>query len=553
MAYNKDTDYQALINQAVQKGDYYAAAQYEQSRNEKIADLDASGTNTYGATATNKYSQYLMPNNYTGSSNNVYTHNGNQQSIQQQMNQNSIDWWSADATGKKTLEEANRQLAAQLGNGVTFNSQLGTWSGVADQPTSLQTGVDFAQPTFDYDAWLGANPEPTFNYEDYLGTNPKPTYNNQYQERIDALLNQILNREEFSYDVETDPLYQQYKKQYIREGNRALNDTLATMASGAGGMNTWAATAAQQANDYYMTQLNDKIPELYQLAYSMYMDDLSNQRTDLSTLQGLEQTDYGKYRDQVSDWYTDYNNAYGQYRDDRADWEDNRNFAYDDYRYDMEDFKWGTEYNYNYEQDALDREWMQKEWDYNVEQNALDRADAQKGEAYERAMDMLLMGVMPGSALLAEAGITQAEANAIKAANTEPVFATTGSSSGSGGGSGGKGSTGGTGGSGGNGGNGGNGGKDDDDDEKPVVDDTPAKKETGSVLQKPNASKTGNVQAYTDSAEKDPEIDNRHSDDWVTIPGHGRFSWTEVEALVNKGTVKEELTAGGKLRYTWVG
>ena len=538
MAYNKDTDYQALINQAVQKGDYYAAAQYEQSRNEKIADLDASGTNTYGATATNKYSQYLMPNNYTGSSNNVYTHNGNQQSIQQQMNQNSIDWWSADATGKKTLEEANRQLAAQLGNGVTYNSQLGTWSGVADQPTSLKTGVDFAQPTFDYDAWLGANPEPTFNYDDYLSSNPKPTYTSQYQDRIDALLNQILNREKFSYDAETDPLYQQYKSTYTREGNRAMNDTLAAMASGAGGMNTWAATAAQQANDYYMAQLGDKIPELYQLAYSMYMDDLTAQRNDLSTLQGLEQTDYGKYRDQVSDWYSDYNNVYGQYRDDRADWADNRDFAYDDYRYDMEDFKWGTDFNYNYEQDALDREWMQKEWDYNVAQKELDRADAQKNEAYERAMDMLLMGVMPGSALLAEAGITEAEAKAIKAANTA-VVATNPVANPS------PGRTPVT--------NDDKDDKDDDDDEKPVVDDTPAKKETGSVLQKPNADKTGNVQAYTDSAEKDPEIDNRHSDDWVTIPGHGRFSWTEVEALVNKGTVKEELTAGGKLRYTWVG
>ena len=59
MSYDKNTDYQALINQAVASGDYASAAQYEQKRNEKIADLDATGTNKYNASATNNYSQYL--------------------------------------------------------------------------------------------------------------------------------------------------------------------------------------------------------------------------------------------------------------------------------------------------------------------------------------------------------------------------------------------------------------------------------------------------------------------------------------------------------------
>jgi len=500
--YDKDVDYSLLMEQAANKKDYASAALYEQQRNAKI-----QGEGMDYAT-TNKYSQYLMPDGYNGSSNNVYTHNDNQSRLQQQMNQNSIDWWNADAAGKKTLEEANRQLAAQLGGNVGFDSQTGMWSGVANQPVSLKTGVDFEMPTFDYDA--------------YLSSNPKPTFESQYSERIDALLNQILNREKFSYDAETDPLYQQYKKQYIREGNRAMNDTLAAMASGAGGMNTWAATAAQQANDYYMAQLGDKIPELYQLAYSMYMDDLAGQRADLNMLQGLDDTDYNRYRDDVSDWY------------------DDRDFVHGDYRDKMGDFQWGTTFNYNAEQDEFDKQWQQKEWDYNVEQNALDRAENNQSDAYDRAMDMLLMGVMPNSALLAKAGITDAEAKAIKAANTATLVTTTQT--------------------GGNPNPGKTGSKsdntsDDKDDDKPVVDDTPAKKDSGSVVQKPNADKPSNVQAYTDTGtgEADPEIENRHSDDWVTIPGHGRYSWTEVEAYVNKGIIKEEKTAGGKLRYTWVG
>jgi len=45
---------------------------------------------------------------------------------------------------------------------------------------------------------------------------------------------------------------------------------------------------------------------------------------------------------------------------------------------------------------------------------------------------------------------------------------------------------------------------------------------------------------------------NRHGDSWVEIPGHGRFSWTEVYAYVKDGTVKETKTSSG-LKYTWVG
>lgn len=517
MAYRNDVDYQALINEAVSKGDYKAAAQYERVRNEKIADLDKTGTNKYNAKTTNNYSQYLN----SGPKNNVYTWNSEQAALLDKANQNSLDWWGSDAAGQKVLSDANKQIYAQLGSGITYNPELGVWSGVADKPISLNTGVDIPMPSFDYDEWLKDNPLPTFDYEDYLSnnpkpsfnyedfiannprpsfsyddyvannpkpnfsyddyltTNPKPTYESQYSDKIDALLNQILNREKFSYDLESDPMYQQYKAQYNREGQRAMNDTLASMASGAGGMNTWAVTAAQQANDYYNAQLNDRVPELYQLAYQMYLQDIDNQVQDLGLLQQMDNTQYGRYqdtmndwrndrdfvygnyrdqvgdwnnglnfaygsyrdqmgdwqtnynnvygqyRDQTSDWYNDYNNVYGNYRDQVSDWQDNRNFVYTDYRDDMGDYRWGTEFNYNAELDEYNKQWQQKEWDYNAEQKALDRAESNQKDAYERAMDMLLMGVMPNSDLLAKAGITSAEANAIKAANTEPVVAET--------------------------------------------------------------------------------------------------------------------------------
>lgn len=50
----------------------------------------------------------------------------------------------------------------------------------------------------------------------------------------------------------------------------------------------------------------------------------------------------------------------------------------------------------------------------------------------------------------------------------------------------------------------------------------------------------------------EPTVSNRHGDSWVEIPGHGRFSWTEVYAYVKDGTIKET-KSGNTVKYTWVG
>lgn len=144
----------------------------------------------------------------------------------------------------------------------------------------------------------------------------KPTYTNRYDPTIQDLLNQIVNREDFSYDPETDPLYSQYRKQYTREGQRATADALGAAAAASGGIpSSYAATAAGQAGDYYAAQMTDKIPELYQLAYNQYMNDHSMKLSDLGAVQGAEQSDYGKYLDQLSQYNTDRSFDYGVWSD----------------------------------------------------------------------------------------------------------------------------------------------------------------------------------------------------------------------------------------------
>lgn len=172
-----------------------------------------------------------------------------------------------------------------------------------------------------------------------ISTGSRPSYSSGYRDRIDALLDQILNRDSFSYDAAKDPMAQQYKAMYNREGDRAMQDTMAAAASQAGGMNSYAITAAQQANDYYSAQLMDKYPELYQMAYEMYLTDIDNQVRDLGLLQDMDQTQYDRYRDTMDDWENDRNFAYQQYRDDVADSQWQTNFDYGVKRDEIEDAK----------------------------------------------------------------------------------------------------------------------------------------------------------------------------------------------------------------------
>lgn len=133
----------------------------------------------------------------------------------------------------------------------------------------------------------------------------QPEYNNRYDATIQDLLDQIVNRKDFSYDPENDQLYSQYRKQYTREGQRATQDALGAAAAASGGIpSSYAVNAAAQAGDYYASQMTDKIPELYQLAYNKYMNDYNMKLSDLGAVQGAEQSDYDKFLNEMQQYNT---------------------------------------------------------------------------------------------------------------------------------------------------------------------------------------------------------------------------------------------------------
>lgn len=204
---------------------------------------------------------------------------------------------------------------------------------------------------------LGAGASPAKADTSWLDKLGDSNYNYDQSGQISAKLDALLNRTPFSYDAASDPLYQQYRKQYTREADRSAEDVLGKAAVMTGGMPSTAAVAAsQQASDYQMSQMTDKIPELQQLAYSMYQDGLNADRADLNTLIGLEDNNYNR-------WLTDRNYLYQLARDQVGDQQTADALAYQ---------KQQDKLNYNYqkERDAIEDARYNAEWQYKLQQAA---------------------------------------------------------------------------------------------------------------------------------------------------------------------------------------
>ena len=83
--------------------------------------------------------------------------------------------------------------------------------------------------------------------------NKPGAYQSSYSDQIQELLDKVMNREKFSYDFNADPLYQQYKDQYMQGGKQAMMDTTAQAAALSGGFgNSYGATAGNLAYQQYL-------------------------------------------------------------------------------------------------------------------------------------------------------------------------------------------------------------------------------------------------------------------------------------------------------------
>ena len=143
-------------------------------------------------------------------------------------------------------------------------------------------------------------------------------YQSAWQAAQQKAANDVMNRQKFQYNMSSDPLYQQYKQQYQRQGKLAMQDTMGQAAAMNGGYgSSYAQMAGQQAYNSQLQQLNDKVPELYQLALSKYQMDGQAAMDRFNLASSLESQDYSRYQDQLSKWMAERDYATGRYDTER--------------------------------------------------------------------------------------------------------------------------------------------------------------------------------------------------------------------------------------------
>ncbi len=289
--------------------------------------------------------------------------------LQTLLNRNGFNLKVDGIFGNDT-QRAVRDYQARMGLAVDGIAGTNTWGSLTGSGGSGAAGgaSGIYSPTGSsgYSGFSYSAPKPQYSpsagYQSLLdqlaeleGNKPEP-YDSKYQAQIDELLAKIQNREPFSYDFNADPLYQQYKGNYMQLGKQAMQDATGSAAALTGGYgNSYAATAGNQAYQQYTQKINDVIPTLRDAAYGMYRDQGQDMYNEMGMLRGLDDTDYGRYRDEYGNWATDrdyysgkknamYDEEYGAYMDAYNRWLNERDFEYQRTHDAQQQANWEKEY-----------------------------------------------------------------------------------------------------------------------------------------------------------------------------------------------------------------
>lgn len=147
-----------------------------------------------------------------------------------------------------------------------------------------------------------------------------------YTDQIKELMEQIQGRDDFSYDVDSDPLFQQALASAMGSGKTAMQDTMGQAAALTGGYgSTYATTAANQAYNAFIEDAYNNLPEYYQMALEAYQMEGQEMYDQLAMLNAADAAEFERMYDS---WNANFSNAQQMYQNEYSAWQDSVNNAY---------------------------------------------------------------------------------------------------------------------------------------------------------------------------------------------------------------------------------
>lgn len=292
-----------------------------------------SGTNTYGARALMRAAG--LDDESIGYDGQYVTYKGNKLFVPSVV-ENGTSYASkptiysgintALANDGVKLVQANKyQNKYGIADGLGYNAATG-------EVTVGGVPIDYAYIDEGGNAWVDENviSGAYDNYAKSLGVREPGYYKKEYddeaalarkaqEEAVDRLRGWNMTEGE----LRTDPIYRAYAKQYIRDGAKAYKNAMGQMAAQTGGgLSSAAIAAAGAAQNEYMGELADRVPEIMQYAYERFrngeeaaMDSANQRRTDAYNKYAIG---YGENRDNIERQDAQSAAAYNRFINDVA-------------------------------------------------------------------------------------------------------------------------------------------------------------------------------------------------------------------------------------------
>ena len=233
----------------------------------------------------------------------------------------SGDGWVdvGDNNGYDTVAVRDYVAGKGYGGAVGWDGENATVGGRAIKPLYVKDGTAYVSRADADDAIKSLENESGIKKSGDI----EKMRDDKYGKYESDVLGKIINRDEFSYDPQTDKAYQAYKNEYTREAVDALRRVLNennTSLHGASGAVLSEALASHNAE---LLKLADKAGEFADKAYERYADKGQSDRDDLKSISELADAYYERIYKGNSDLIDRVNEAGRFEQSERQRWTEN--------------------------------------------------------------------------------------------------------------------------------------------------------------------------------------------------------------------------------------
>lgn len=172
-------------------------------------------------------------------------------------------------------------------------------------------------------------------------TDGKTKWTDQYE----AAMNNYLNREDFEYDVDKDPLFQQALASAMNSGKSAMQDTIGQASSLTGGYgSTYATSAGNQAYNAFIEDAYNNLPEYYNMALQAYQAEGQEMYNQVAM---LGEADANEFQREYTEWQASFDNANNLWNQEFNTWQAETNQAYNSANIQLQEYGQKAENAYN--------------------------------------------------------------------------------------------------------------------------------------------------------------------------------------------------------------